>query len=189
METSILINILLQFFPFLACLLFWLIFLYIIRYFSKSTYSSSSSLLKKVFDVQHFSDIRLIRANGMEIVNASAHGENYIFGIRNNMYFSINDINAIHHISERDHIHNVIIVTSSKTYIRPEIETKIKEYNMEIWDDEKLNSLLDEANSTLKTSDTSDDTCEIEKDSFDPIDDTPEVTGLFDNIFDKPDRL
>ena len=125
----------------------------------------------------------------MKIINANAHGENYIFGVRNNMYFSFQDIETIYHISEKEHIHNVIIVTSSKKYIHSSIDVKIKDYNIEVWDNEKLYSLLNESNSTLKTSDTSDDNCEIEEDTSSPINETSKNIGLLDSLFDKPDKL
>ena len=125
----------------------------------------------------------------MKIVNASSHGENYIFGVRNTMFFSIEDLDIIHQISQKEHIHSIILVTNSKTYIQSNIWVKAKDYNMEVWDNGKLNSLLNESNSTLKTSDTSDDTCEIDEDSSDPINDTSKNNRIFNNFFDKPDRL
>ena len=151
--------------------------------------NSPYTLIKKVFDVQHFSNIKESQYNGMKIINASSHGENYIFGVRNTMFFSQEDIDIIYQMSKKEHIHSIIIVTNSKASIKSDIWVKIKNYNIEVWDNEKLNSLLNESSSTLKTSDTSDDTCEIENESTDPIDNTPEVTGLFNNLFDKPTRL
>ena len=44
--------------------------------------------------------------------------------------------------------------------------------------------------SVLRTSDTSDDTCTIDNDSFDPIqEETLKPHSLFSGLFDKPDHL
>ena len=179
-----------------SCIILIIGFIYVFKVIFNSTNSKSinintniNSLLNKVFEVQHFSDIRTTSYNDMKIINASTHGENYIFGIRNNKYFAYNDIETLHEISKKEHIHSVILVTTFKSYVPSSVLTKVNNYKFEIWDINKLNSLLDESNSTLKTSDTSDDTCDIDENADDPIKNTSEKKGLFDDLFKKPDRL
>lgn len=98
-------------------------------------------------------------------------GNNFILAVKpNSTAFSSLDISTLYEKATQLHIHNKIIVTdiplnSSTTY------RKLKEYEIEIWNSNKLNSFLVSNTSTspLQTSDTSDDTCDIEEDSNDPI--------------------
>ena len=75
---------------------------------------------------------------------------------------------------------------------------KIREYNIDVWDAQKLSALATEQSSAtsshkysvLKTSDTSDDKCHIDTNSFDPIqEESLKPHSLFSGLFDKPDHL
>jgi len=151
--------------------------------------NKNTNLLNKVFEVQHFSNISSSYYYDMSIIKANSHGENYIFGIKNNSYFLSTDVDKLYELSSKNHIHNIILITNSQSLVQSNILKKVKNYNMEIWDTEKLNSLLSNSTSTLKTSDTSDDTCKIDKSSYDPIDNTPKSNSLLGGLFNKPDRL
>lgn len=181
---GIILNILVGVIPFI------LIFI-LLKISSKSKKQNVNTLLSEVFEVQHFSNIKTSSFSDkkMSVIDASSHGENYIFGIRNNTLFLPGEIDLLHKLSEKEHIHNVIIVTSSENFIPSNTLVKIKNYGMEIWNTEKLNSLLNENISTLKTSDTSDDTCDIDENKDDPIDNSPKVNTFLGGLFNKPDRL
>lgn len=145
--------------------------------------------LNTLFEVQNFHNI--LNDNsipGISLIKASSHGENYLFAKKNNMLqFSIIDINIIYEKAQKEHIHNIILLNQYHTFSNLLLE-KIKEYNIQIWDQNKINSLISSprTNNVLSTSNTTDDTCIIDKNQFDPI---QEPHSFLENIFKKPDRL
>jgi len=150
----------------------------------------NSNTLNTLFKTQNFHNIiKNTSIPGLLLVEASSHGENYLFAKKNNMIqFSIMDINKIYEQAKKDHIHNIIILPSAYSSFSNTMLNKIKEYNIQIWDQNKINSLISSpsTHSILATSDTSDDTCKIDKNQFDPI---QEPHSFWKNIFKKPDRL
>jgi len=145
--------------------------------------------LSTLFEVQNFHDIsKNTSIPGILLITASSHGENYLFAKKTDMFpFSIIDINKIYEHAQKEHIHNIILLQQSHTLSNLLLE-KIKEYNIQIWDQNKINSLISSPSTTsiLPTSNTSDDTCKIDKNQFDPI---QEPHSFLKNIFKKPDRL
>lgn len=67
-------------------------------------------------------------------------------------------------------------------------QNKAKEYNLDVVEGNELIKMLNQENaSLLKTSDTSDDTCEIDySQNEDPISDKP---SILKKLFKGPDRL
>ena len=145
--------------------------------------------LDTLFKVQNFHNIsKDTSLPGILIIKASSHGENYLFAKKTNVpQFSLMDINIIYDKAQKDHIHNIILL-HQPILLSKILLDKIKEYNIKIWDENKVNSLISSpaTHSILSTSDTSDDTCKIDKNEFNPI---QEPTSFLQNIFKKPDRL
>jgi hypothetical protein len=85
--------------------------------------------------------------------------------------FSIMDINTIYEQAQKAHIHNVIILPLAYSAFSNTMLDKIKKYDIQVWDNNKINSLISSPNSSsvLSTSDTSDDKCHIDTNSFEPI--------------------
>lgn len=181
-------------------LFFFIFFIYIIVYLSKNYSSTPYSLLYKVFSTQQFSNISNVYSTSrLSIIRADCSGENYVFGVKNDgSSFTVSDIEKIYSIAQGLHVHTIVIATSLPITSSNSIYRRIREYRIEVWDSKKLSALAYEqssANSShtysvLKTSDTSGDTCKIDKNSFDPIqEETLKPHSIFSGLFDKPDRL
>ena len=129
--------------------------------------------LNALFKTQDFSDISTqTTINGIKIITANSRGENHMFALSNNpSVLSTTDINRIYEYAQKLHFHNII-----------------KEYNIQIWDNKKIDSLISSPGTThiLQTSDTSDDKCKIETNQSEPI---QPYTSFWKNMFKKPDRL
>lgn len=146
--------------------------------------------LNLLFKSQNFHSItKDLSHPGLLLISASSHGENYLFAQKNNMsQFSTTDINTIYDKAQKSHIHNIVVLTSSSSTFSTTLLEKINSYNIQIWDNNKINSLIYSSNSksVLSTSDISDDKCKIDTNSFEPI---QEPTSFWKNFFNKPDRL
>ncbi len=145
------------------------------------------NLLKK----QNFSEIKTKQLSGnITIVTANNLGENFLYAMRNDITSIIpSNVETIHEYSKKAHIHNAIIVVKSlKNGITIDADNKAKEYNLDVIEENELIKILSQENaSILKTSDTSDDTCEIDySQNEDPISDKP---SMLKNLFKGPDRL
>lgn len=151
--------------------------------------SINENNLNTLFEAQNFHNISNDNSiHGILLIKASSHGENYLFARKTNMtQFSIMDINMIYNQAQKEHVHNIIILQQSNTFSN-NLLSKMNEYNIKVWDQNKINSLISSPNasSVLTTSDTSDDTCEIDTNQFNPI---QEPNSFWKNMFKKPDRL
>ena len=99
------------------------------------------------------------------------------------------NIETIYEYSKKAHIHNTIVVVKSlKGGITDNAESKAKEYDLDVVEVNELIKMLDQEKvSILKTSDTSDDTCEIDySQNEDPI---SEKSSILKELFKGPDRL
>lgn len=183
-------------------LILFILIIYLFYSRIKNLLSTSYSLLNRALEVQQFSNVsNVYSSSNLSIIRADNAGENYIFGVKpNNSLFTTIDIDRIYEFSQNLHIHSIVIATTTPIPEKTTVFNKIKYYGIEIWDASKLTALAKEissANSShtysvLKTSDTSDDTCTIDSDSFDPIQEVKKtkITNLFSNLFNnKPDRL
>ena len=145
--------------------------------------------LDTLFKIQNFHNITNdYSVPGLLLIKANSHGENYLFAKKTNrVQFSLMDINMIYDKAQKEHIHNIIILQSAYTFSNILLE-KIKEYDIQIWDQHKINSLIysPNSNSILPTSNTSDDTCKIDTNQFDPI---QKPRSFLENMLKKPDRL
>ena len=150
----------------------------------------TSSKLDDLFEAQNFHNIsKDTSIPGILVITASSHGDNYLFAQKNNMVqFSLLDIHTIYEQAQKSHIHNVVILPLPYSTFSNTMLEKLKEYDMQVWDQNKINSLihLPGTSSVLSTSDTSDDKCHIDSNNFEPI---QEPTSFWKNIFNKPDRL
>ena len=145
------------------------------------------NLLKK----QRFSEIKTKQLNGnITIITANNLGENFLYAMRNDTISIIpTNIETIYEYSKKAHIHNTtVIVKSLNDGITDNAQNKAKEYNLDVVEGNELIKMLNQENaSLLKTSDTSDDTCEIDySQNEDPISDKP---SILKKLFKGPDRL
>ena len=143
--------------------------------------------LDMLFKKEHFSNISKELTSTMNFISASNRGDNYLFAIKRTSYpCSLFDITAIYEKAQKDHIHNVILLT--KTTLSKNILDKLKEYDIQVWDNNKLDSLIftTESTSILQTSDTSDDNCHIEPEQIDAI---QEPKSFLENFLEKPSKL
>ena len=145
------------------------------------------NLLKK----QRFSEIKTKQLNGnITIISANNLGENFLYAMRNDITSMVpSNIETIYEYSKKEHIHNtIVIVKSLKDGITDNAKNKAKEYNLDVIEGNELIKMLDqEKASILKTSDTSDDTCEIDySQNEDPI---SEKSSVLKDLFKGPDRL
>lgn len=145
------------------------------------------NLLKK----QRFSEIKTKQLNGnITIITANNLGENFLYAMRTDVTSILpSNIETIYEYSKKAHIHNTIVVVKSLTGgITDNAKGKAKEYNLDVTEESELIKMLSqERASILKTSDTSDDTCEIDySQNVDPISDR---TSIFKKLFKGPDRL
>ena len=184
----------------MGALIFYIFIFYMIFKYAKTYTASPYSLLYKVFTVQQFSNISNVYSTSkLSIIRADCSGENYVFGVkRDNSLFTINDIEKIYSIAQGLHVHTIVIATTLPITSSNSIYRRIREYRIDVWDAKKLSALASEqssANSShtysvLRTSDTSDDTCHIDKNSYDPIqEETLKPHSIFSGLFDRPDRL
>lgn len=184
----------------MGVLIFYAIIFYIVYISVKGNLSSPYSLLNRVFLTQEFSNIsNVYSTSALSIIRADKSGENYIFGVKKDAsLFTVRDIEKIYAIAHGLHIHTIVLAVKAPITSSNSMYRKIREYKIDVWDAQKLSALASEqssANSShsysvLKTSDTSDDTCKIDNNSFDPIqEETLKPHSLFSGLFDKPDHL
>lgn len=183
----------------LPLIFFILIFYFVLTSLIKNS-SSAYTLLYDIFVMQQFSNISTVySSSSLAIIRADNSGENYVFGVKKDLNpFSVQDIEKIYTIAQGLHIHTIVIASNTPITTTNSIYRRIREYNIEVWDIQKLRALSSEissANSShtysvLRTSDTSDDTCKIDTNSYDPIqEESLKPHSLFSGLFDKPDRL
>lgn len=177
----------------------FIFFIIIVSIYIKSTSTSSYILqtLKSIFSnvVVLYSDSNITLCRGDKA------GENFLFAITINNYsaISLQSIEILYNRAEKLHIHNKVIITDYVVDSSSNISKKLKEYEIDIWDRKKLLSISSTDDSTfnspydssvLKTSDTSDDTCYIDKNTDDPIQDGAFHThGIFSIFNNKTEHL
>lgn len=163
------------------------IFLIVCYAVMNSQNSSLSNKLNILFQKESFSNVSKELTSNMNFISASNRGDNYLFVFKRTSYpYSLFDITAIYEKAQKNHIHNVILL--SKTSLSKNILDKLKEYDIQVWDNNKLDSLIftTESTSILQTSDTSDDNCTIDSEQVDAI---QEPKSFLENLFTKPTRL
>lgn len=172
-----------------------IIFVVIIYIFYKKekTYNEVISLTKLInlLKEKRFSEIKTKQLKGnIIIITADNLGENFLYAMRKDITSILpSNIETIYEYSKKSHIHNTIVVVKSlNNGITVEAKDKAKEYNLDVIEGSKLIKMLNQENaSILKTSDTSDDTCEIDySQNEDPISNKP---SILKNLFKGPDRL
>lgn len=184
----------------MGVLIFYAIIFYIIYISVKGNLASPYSLLNRVFLIQEFSNIsNVYSTSSLSIIRADKSGENYIFGVKKDgSLFTVRDIEKIYAIAHGLHIHTIVLASKTPITNTNSIYRKLREYNIDVWDSQKLTALASEQSSAtsshkysvLKTSDTSDDKCHIDTNSFDPIqEENLKPHSLFSGLFDKPDHL
>ena len=163
------------------------IFLIVLCVAMNNQTSSLSNKLNMFFQKESFSNISKELTSTMNFISASNRGDNYLFAFKRTTYpYSLFDITSIYEKAQKDHIHNVILLT--KATLQKNILDKLKEYDIQVWDNNKLDSLIftTESTSILQTSDTSDDNCTIETNQVDAI---QEPKSFLENFLEKPTRL
>lgn len=174
----------------------FLFFIFIIILCANSTNISLSSYgsAQKVIRTK-FSNVSIPYSDySLTLCRGDKSGENFLFAIKNNFSpFSLQDVEKLYEKAEKLHIHNKILITDfpiNNTIITPR---KLKEYEIDIWNSQKLASISTSNSSTyessaLKTSDTSDDNCYIVEDLDDPIQEgalhTHSIFSIFNNKVD-----
>lgn len=161
--------------------------------------SNPLTLFNNVIKAKNFSNVVRIYSNGyMNIFTADTDGENFIIGFNNSLKLpSTMDISTLNDKAAKMHIHNIVYITAipiPETTITYKI---MKKYSIDIWDQQKIDSFIygdlsgsytssvSSNTSVLKTSNTSDDTCDIDTNSNDPIQDGALHTHSLFSIFDK----
>ncbi len=158
---------------------------------SLSSYSSAQKVIRTKFSNVSipYSDYSLTLCRG------DKSGENFLFAIKNSFSpFSLQDVEKLYERAEKLHIHNKILITDFPIDNTIITTKKLKEYEIDIWNSQKLASISTPNTSStydssaLKTSDTSDDNCYIEEDLEDPIQDgtfhTHSIFSIFNNKVD-----
>ena len=167
-----------------------IIILYIIskKEINKHNEGISLNKLIKLLKEQRFSEIKIKQLNGnITIITANNLGENFLYAMRNDITSILpSNIETIYEYSKKAHIHNSIVVV--KNGITANAENKAKEYNLDVIKESELIKMLNQEKAAiLKTSDTSDDTCEIDySQNEDPI---SNKSSLLKKLFKGPDRL
>lgn len=180
-----------------------IIFIAIIYYvYKKVNPQNSKSLLYQVFNAKKFSNIKEVGYEAdMLYIRADGKGENFLFAVKNNAIgITSNQINNIKRKAEKYHVHNIVFVTNTINDLNIIRELKIN--NIKVWDNATLKAFLTPNLDTesiiekapkptvLSTSDTSNDTCKIDKYSYNPIQEGENKVGtIFSGLFDKPERL
>lgn len=147
--------------------------------------TSASTRITSELITARFSNVSKVYTDiYITIYSCDKSGENFLFALQNrSSSFSLNDITHLYEKAEKLHIHNKILITDSS--INPYLSPKIEEYNIDVWNKEKLLEVCNQnsnySSSPLKTSNTSDDTCEIDVNSNDPIKENPSFK--FNDIF------
>lgn len=177
----------------MAELIILIVVLYIIlkNEVNKHNEGISSINLIKLLKEQRFSEIKTKQLNGnITIITADNLGENFLYAMRNDTTPIIpTNIETIYEYSKKAHIHNTtVIVKSLNNGITGNAQSKAKEYKLDVIEEIELIKMLNqEKASILKTSDTSDDTCEIDySQNDDPI---SEKSSVLKKLFKGPDRL
>lgn len=179
-------------------------FIFICIYISKNANLSIRNLFSSYMN--YLSNVNLFYSDGeILLYRADKDGENFIFALKNTSYhFSLKDVATLYEKAEKLHIHNKVLITDYPIDSSSAIYKKIKEYGITVWNSTKLTKLLENefndsydttkysskhSSSALTTSDTSDDTCEIDE-ANDPIQDgTFNTHGIFSFLGNKPDHL
>lgn len=170
--------------------------------YKKVNQQNSKALLYQVFNVKKFSNIKEVGYEAdMVYIRADGKGENFLFVVKNNSIgINSTQINNMKLKAQQCHVHNIVFVTNIINDLNLIRELKIN--NIKFWDSATLKSFLNsniDTESTeinkpkptiLSTSDTSNDTCNIDPSSYNPIQEGEHKVGsIFSGLFDKPDRL
>lgn len=124
-----------------------------------------------------------------KLFRADLREEKYIFAICNNTArFLIPDIISINEEAKKVHIDNVVIINQMRTPYPEKVQSKIKEYGMELWDLNKLIT-MSKVNKISNTSNILNDKNKMDIDSYDPIQDYSEKKSILGRLFRKKDKL
>lgn len=179
---------------------FIIFFIFICYYILKNSNVGIKTLFSTYMN--YMSNMKLLYSDGSILLyRGDKDGENFVFALKNNSStFSSTDIYTLYEKAEKLHIHNKILITDYPIDSSSTIYKKVREYKIAVWNSSKLSSLINaeygenssytpSSSSALKTSDTSDDNCDIDE-SNDPIQDGAFNThGIFSLLGNKPDRL
>lgn len=179
-------------------LIFYIFIIYYIFKIVYNTAKNTSSTLATTFIKNNFASVSIpYKDANITLYLGDKTGENFIFAVPNKLYsFTTQDLVTLYEKGEKLHIHNKILITDFP--IDTSLSRKISEYDIEVWNSAKINhmnssssdsDIIDYNSSALKTSNTSDDTCDIDENLEDPIQDgTLHTHGIF-SIFNKVDHL
>lgn len=155
--------------------------------YNTSSYFNLVSLLQK----QGFRNLLIIQQNQTNYwLRADFHGDNYLFNvIKGNSAISDTILHPFIEYATKNHFHNLILVPGN-SIISSISQKTISEYQIEIWNQEKINELSHQENPSaiVKTSPVH-DSCKIEP-SEDPIQDGTKANSVWGNLFgNKIERL
>ena len=104
-----------------------------------------------------------------KLYRANLREEKYIFAICNSTArFLLPDIISINEEAKKVDCYKVIIINQMRTPYSEKLQSKIKEYGMELWELDKLVS-MSKLNKTCNTSKISNNKSEVYIDSYNPI--------------------
>lgn len=181
-------------------MLSFIIFIFIIIFIFNL---ASSNNIKRYFSMysRYLSNVELLYSEGSILLyTADKSGENFIFAVKNDATpITTKEVTLLYEKAEKYHIHNRILITDTPIDTSSPVYRKLVEYRLDVWNSSKLRELINSevrsgtvmaTASALKTSDTSNDTCDIEEEANDPIQDgTLHTHGIFSFLGNKPDKL
>lgn len=169
-------------------IIIFIIFCVVIISISKS--NTVNNLTEKKIRMYFTNVEKIFNSVDLILYKGDRSGENFLVAVKPNyLAFSILDLSKIYDTSEKYHIHNKILLSDGKLGSNQSVAKKLKEYEIRVLNHTEFEKIISNSDSfsILKTSDTSDDNCRIDK-ADSPIK-YVENSGIFSIFRKKIDRL
>ena len=179
--------------------LFIILMIFILNYIFKK---SPSLTINENTLRRYFSNLEKISISStMTLYKGDKSAENFLIAVKSlSTPISDDDMLRIYDTAEKFHLHNKILFTNENTKNNTNLIKKLKAYDIQVLNYSDIQKLINniiipsnlktssnsKTTSILKTSDTSDDKCEIEEPN-NPI--QYKDSGFFSFLRNKPDRL
>ena len=172
-------------------LIYFVIVLCVMAYVIKTSVAKAPFSEEKL--KSYFSNVqKILIASNMILYKGDKAGENFLIAVKySSTPISNLDVSKIYEISEKFHIHNKILLTNSAVASNPALIKTLKTYEIQVVNSLDFQKMINnsKSNSVLKTSNTLDDHCKIDK-PVNPIQyEKAHSYGILSLFRDKPDRL
>ena len=142
---------------------------------------------------KYFSNLQMVlNTSNITLYKGDKSGENFLIAVKYSSTPTSNlELAKVYEISEKFHIHNKILLSNENIASNPSLDKKLREYDIRVLNSSSFQKLINnsESLSVLETSDTSDDTCDIDE-STSPIKyEKFNVHSILSFFRNKPDRL